>query len=146
VQRTGLLLRQDGLNGGTVPPQRTILVVTTRPGSLEPFITALGQEPGWEVVQVDSAQAGIDGVRCETPALVVVDQKVGTLSGLDVIRRLLPVNAFIHTAVLSELDDAAFHEQGEGLGILAKLPVTPGEEDARGLLARLRQMGGDQSY
>jgi hypothetical protein len=59
---------------------------------------------------------------------------------------LLSVDAFVHTAVLSDLDDTAFHDQSEGLGILCKLPILPGRQETRDLIERFRQMLPDQSY
>jgi hypothetical protein len=79
--------------------------------------------------------------------LVIVDQQVGPVSGLDVIRQLLGVNAFVHTAVLSDMDDAAFHEQCEGLGVLCRLPTTPGRRGCpRAAWTTCWQVMQDQSY
>ncbi len=129
-----------------MPEKRTIVLVTDRPDQLKGFSQNLLQASAMQVHVADSAQAAVEAVGYTTPLLVVVDHPLGALSGLDIVRHLLAVDAFVHTAVISELDDAAFHEQSEGLGILCKLPVLPGEQDARNLIERLRRVLPDHSY
>jgi hypothetical protein len=62
------------------------------------------------------------------------------MSGLELIRRILPVNALIPTVVLSDLAPDAFHEAAEGLGIAAQLPPHPAARDAEDMLRRLRRL------
>ena len=64
------------------------------------------------------------------PILIIVDEQVGALSGLDLVRRLMKVNAFLNTVVLSTMSHEDFHLLTEGLGILAKLSIQPGEKEA----------------
>jgi CheY-like chemotaxis protein len=125
---------------------RTIVLVTDRPEQLKGFFENLLQESALHVQVVESAQAAVEAVGYSAPLLVVVDHQVGTVSGLEIVRHLLSVDAFVHTAVLSDLDDTAFHEQSEGLGILCKLPILPGRQETRDLIERFRQMLPDQAY
>jgi len=55
---------------------------------------------------------------------------------------LLMVNALVNTAVVSPLADEEFHEASEGLGILCRLPLTPGAGEATDLLHQLRKVLG----
>jgi hypothetical protein len=70
-----------------------------------------------------------------------VDETIGETSGLDWIRRLMEVNAFIHTAAVSGLSHEEFHETSEGLGIMDQLPPRPGKADAQRIVNTLRQFG-----
>lgn len=47
------------------------------------------------------------------------------------------INAMVNTAVVSPLSDEEFHEASEGLGILVRLPLEPGADEACELLRRL---------
>ena len=89
---------------------------------------------------VITAEASVEAAVRLLPVLAIVDQEVGGSSGLNIVQHLLAVNAFIYTAVLTDMDEAHFHERSEGLGILSGLPLDPGQKDALDLLEKLRQM------
>ena len=120
--------------------QRTILLVTTRPEQLSVFSAQLRADTGVLLRTSDSAEQALAAVGRQAPALAIVDHQVGDRPGLTLVRQLIQVNAFIHTAVFSELSEEAFHEASEGLGILAHLPMQPGPADASALLDTLRRI------
>ena len=60
----------------------------------------------------------------------------------DFLESLLAINASLNTAVVTDLDPQAFHETGEGLGILCPLPARPAAADVDALLGRLAAAGG----
>jgi hypothetical protein len=74
------------------------------------------------------------------PIGVVIDENLPDMPGLDLVRRLLRINAMINTVVVSALPPDAFHEAGEGLGIMAQLPPQPTWEDARTILDNFKRM------
>jgi DNA-binding NtrC family response regulator len=127
-------------SGDHMTQQRRILLLTSRPDQLKPFIHALNQDRDSVVATVESIQETVKAIEKSVPALVIVDDQVQGLAGLDIVRHLINVNAFIQTAVLSELGQQEFHERSEGLGILSKLPLIPKEEEARKLIRLLRQV------
>ena len=117
-----------------------IVIVSGRTDQLAEFIETLQKDGD---VTLRLATSCDDAVRMSTdlqPALMVVDEHVGEVPGLDLVRRLVEVNPFVNTAVLSALNDEDFHHRSEGLGLLAGLPVRPGPEDARRLIRRLGQL------
>jgi len=74
--------------------------------------------------------------------LVVADEDLGDMTGLELARRILRINPMINSAVVSRLTHDEFHEASEGLGIMAQLPGQPGEKDAEELIKKLRQIKG----
>jgi CheY-like chemotaxis protein len=120
--------------------QGNILLITSRPAHQKEFVQALDQHEKITVITAESIQEAVLAVEKQPPILVVTDDQVCGLTGLDIVRRLIEVNAFIQTAVISELDDHEFHNRSEGLGILSKLPLIPGEGDALKLIKRLEQV------
>jgi DNA-binding response OmpR family regulator len=117
-----------------------ILVVTSDPKRLAIFANSLTASQEVQVAWADSGAAALSDVR-QHPALgVIVDENLPDMPGLELVRRLLPVNAMINTAVISSLPEAAFHETSEGLGILAQLSPIPTESQARELLAQLKRL------
>jgi ActR/RegA family two-component response regulator len=122
----------------TMSTSQTILLVTARSSQMQPFVQALGK--GVNLITVDSVSEALNAARNRKITLAVVDEEVAETAGLDIVRRLLQINAFVHTAVLSAAAEADFHERSEGLGVLAQLPVVPEPKDAQHLRGLLDQM------
>ena len=72
--------------------------------------------------------------------LIVADERVTDMSGLDCIRKMIAVNPMLNFAAVSSLSHEMFHEASEGLGVLMQLPVSPGKKEAEELLVRLRNI------
>ncbi|MCB2169740.1 MAG: hypothetical protein KQI78_18940 [Deltaproteobacteria bacterium] len=118
-----------------------ILLVVDQMDTFEELADALHQGGGAEILWAHDSESAFDQVADNPPDLVVVDETIGETSGLDWIRRLMGVNAFIHTAAVSGLPHEEFHETSEGLGIMDQLQPRPGKTDAQRLLNTLRQFG-----
>jgi DNA-binding NtrC family response regulator len=72
--------------------------------------------------------------------LVVTDENLGDMNGLEFIKRVIAVNPMINCAAVSSLSPAAFHEASEGLGLLMQLSPKPGEVEGGRLMAHLNQV------
>jgi ActR/RegA family two-component response regulator len=120
--------------------KRTILLATSRLKDLQSFARALEERRETALVIVGTADAAFQAAERKRPALAVIDRHVNGADATAIARRLLKLNAFIHTAILSDLSEAAFHEASEGLGVLMKLPMKPGAGDAELLMAKLDEM------
>lgn len=123
--------------------QHKVLLVTSRPAQLKEFAEVFYTDRKMEVVPVGTAKEAISVVQEMAPVLAIVDDQVRGVEGLKIIQRLIEANAFIHTATISELTDQEFHNRSEGLGILAKLPLVPGRNDAYKLIEQLERMVSD---
>ncbi len=130
----------SGKDLGATAATRIILLVTTRPSHMLPFSRELRDASGMQIVVVGSAEEAIAAARRSSVVMAVVDDLIGDNGGLDLIRHLIHIDAFMHTAVLSDADESTFHDRSEGLGILAKLSLMPGQKDARRLWELLRTM------
>ena len=79
---------------------------------------------------------------CKTAVdLVIADEDLGDMPGLELVRKLLGVNALINTVLVSTESAENFHERTEGLGILMPLPKNCGAAEAAGLTGVLRRLG-----
>jgi DNA-binding response OmpR family regulator len=119
-------------------PQQNILLVTSRLEQLSELAKGLRKEPDVNLLIAVTVQEALDMLRQRVPVLAIVDEQTEGITGLDLIRRFIEVDAFVHTAALSDITEEAFHQASEGLGVLARLPLRPGGEDARRLLHKLR--------
>ena len=118
---------------------RHICVASADPEALAPFIAALAQS-GCTVDCLPTAAAAASAVREKSPDLCVVDGDLPDSGALALVAGLLEIDARVTSAVISSLSDEAFHDIGEGLGILLRLPPTPGPAEAARLLAALEDI------
>lgn len=119
-----------------------ILMVSERPGELEPFTKALTDDHEVELDWAGSGQAALQAAAETSPLLAVIDRSLPDMDPLELVSRLLEVNAFINTAVISRMEAHEFHEASEGLGILAQLPSPPGPGEAQALWESLDSLAG----
>ena len=70
--------------------------------------------------------------------LVVTDENLSDMSGLEFIEKVISKKPMVNCAAVTSLLPADFHEASEGLGILMQLPISPGQEQAEKLLSRLK--------
>jgi DNA-binding response OmpR family regulator len=127
-------------DGDKMSNRQIMLLVTSRATLLESFAQALRSDHNVELITIDSAEAAVEAAVRLVPVMAIIDQELPGGDALEIVQRMLSINAFIHTAVLTDMDEALFHERSEGLGILAGLPLVPDSGDAEGLLVKLREM------
>lgn len=119
-----------------------ILIATADRGRMEDFARYLSGQPELEIAWAADASAAAAEVGRQPPLAIVIDEGLADATALDLVRRLLTIDARVYTAVVSALPPEAFHEAGEGLGILAQLPPRPGAADAEAFYARLSRLAG----
>lgn len=117
-----------------------VLLVSRDPEGLAGLAVALAQSPETEVAWAKGPDEALQETRRWRPRLAVLDANLGGIEPWPLIRDLLAVDAFLNTAVVSDLSGDEFHEAGEGLGILAQLPSNPGPAEAAWLLYHLREV------
>ena len=111
-----------------------LLLVTPDKTPFNEFALVLAQNDDVELSWAETGQIALDIVSGTTLDLVVVDEKLGDMTGIEFIETLVSVNPMINCAAVRPLPADEFHEISEGLGILAQLPVPSGAKDAEGLL------------
>lgn len=116
-----------------------ILIATSRPADFTAFLAALTRD-GVETSLAPTGQAALVQAKTQPPTLMVVDENLPDSGPFALVADLLEINAVILTAVVSHLSAEAFHEAGEGLGIVMELPRHPSAEDAAKLLAAVKPL------
>ena len=115
-----------------------ILLISARPDVWSPCAFVF-PDKGYTLKTAASLEEGLRHIRATPPRLVILD-----LTASEDVRKavtnILMINAAVHTAVVSELEEEAFHEATEGLGILMSLPASPTAADAERLLTVLSAM------
>jgi two-component SAPR family response regulator len=70
--------------------------------------------------------------------LVILDEHLGDMTGLEFVRKLLKINPMINSAVVSGLSHDEFHESSEGLGIMHQISKQPHKNEAEKMITTLR--------
>ncbi len=120
---------------------KKIILVWPVNGQITEFEDGLAAS-GAEILRCSSGAEALEAVREQRDiVLTVVAEKLADMSGLELIQKILAINAMIGCAAVSQLSAEEFHEESEGLGILMPLPPSPGGESAAELLAHLKRIG-----
>ncbi len=119
-----------------------VLLITPRLKDLAAFTQGLASDPDVRLESVGSGNDALDAIRSNPPHLAIVDADLPDGGSLELVQRMLTVNAMVNSAVVNPLSEEAFHEASEGLGVLCPLPLVPGRQDAEALLVRLRKVLG----
>ena len=72
--------------------------------------------------------------------LVITDERLPDMTGLEFIRKMIQKNPMINSAVVSSMDSEKFHEESEGLGVLMQIPVRPRKKDIEKLLKQMAEI------
>jgi DNA-binding NtrC family response regulator len=119
-----------------------LLLVTSHKTAFSDFSRELITRNGVSVAWADSGADALSMVSEKRFDLVVTDEKLSDMPGLVFAKKLVTQDPMVNCAAVSPLPEEAFHEASEGLGLLAKLPLSPGKKDAQNLLERLLMIKG----
>jgi CheY-like chemotaxis protein len=120
----------------------TIVFVAKNFSRFSVLVTRLRREQDVELIPVATGAAGLAQLKGKPLDLVIVDEQLDDMSGIEFVKQLVKVNPLANTAIVGSLADEAFHEVTEGLGVLMQLPTQPTEQDAEALLAVLAKISG----
>ena len=117
-----------------------LLLVAATKESFSDFAQELVKQKDVDLLWADSGQKAMDMVSASPVDLVVADENLKDMTGLEFALQLLSVNPMVNCSVVSSLDAEQFHEASEGLGLMSQLHPQPGAEQAVELLIRLREL------
>ena len=95
-----------------------------------------------DISWAETGQIALNMVNNNPFDLAIADDQLPDITGLGFIQKLVSINPMINSALVSKLSPDQFHEQTEGLGILAQLPKKPDETNAEELLEQLKKIIG----
>jgi DNA-binding NtrC family response regulator len=116
-----------------------VLVVTTDKDSLINLKTAC-EENHARITWAESCDEVFLKLANENFDLIVTDETLADINGLDCIKKLIISNPLLNCAAISSLSSKDFHEASEGLGVLMQLPVRPEKENADRLFGHLKNI------
>ena len=116
-----------------------ILLVSRHATSISALTAGLEENDG-QTAWAESGSQALSKLSERNYDLVVTDENLGDMTGLEFIKALIAQKPMVNCAVVSSLLPEDFHEASEGLGILMQLPVNPGPECAEELLEHLKKI------
>jgi len=119
-----------------------IFMIPGNPDHLERLKNGIENDPQTTVTSIETGARALERIAGATPDLVVVDENLPDMTGLDFGQALIRVNPMANCALVSSLPDEEFHEASEGMGILMQIPVDADETFGPRLLDRLRKIAG----
>jgi DNA-binding NtrC family response regulator len=117
-----------------------LLLVSPDKTSLSGLASALAEHGDVDLSWAEYGKEALDIASNNTIDLVVTDEWIGDMTGLEFADRLLAVNPRINCASVSQLSPDEFHAASEGLGLMAQLPNPPDREDAEKLIQCLENL------
>ena len=117
-----------------------LLLVTANQDAFSRFASGLSNHADVELTWAESGGMALDMVADAAVDLVVADEGLGDMRGLELAYKVLSVNPMVNCAVASDLSHEDFHEASEGLGLLDQLPLQPGAEQADELVQQLKKI------
>jgi response regulator RpfG family c-di-GMP phosphodiesterase len=133
------MLKETGNFQGESYMHRLLFVASDK-DTLSDLASALVAQDDVELSWADSGSMALEMVSNTPVDLMVTDENLADMAGLELANKLLHVNPMINCAAVSALTPEDFHEASEGLGLLGQLPPQPGGEEAENLLQRLREL------
>lgn len=112
-----------------------ILLVDNAQSSLKELGKALAKESGVEVTTTTSYQDALESCKKQGLDIALFAENLEEKTGLDFIKEIVPINAFLNCALQSPLEGEEFHEVTEGLGILLQIPAINPETCATEIVA-----------
>ena len=107
--------------------------------SLPAFKIAIEERNG-QVTCLESGQLVLDAVSEKQFDLLVADETLEDMSGLELIESVIMSQPMLNCAAVSSLSKEDYHEASEGLGVLMQLPSAPGREEAHALMKHLNKI------
>ncbi len=107
--------------------------------SLPAFKSALDQND-IHLIHMNSGQKALSAISEELFDLLIADEDLGDMTGLQLIESVVTQNPMLNCAAISSLSPDDFHEASEGLGVLMQLSIEPGKNEVDQLFKHLKKI------
>jgi NtrC-family two-component system response regulator AlgB len=128
---------QEGVVPGSQSSALRVLVVDDE-RNIRKMLSVCLQAMGCAVTEAATSRAALEAVHLMAPDVAIVDLRLGTESGLDLLRTMLAARPALDVVVITAYATAASETDANRLGARAYLakPFTPAE--IRDVLARIQ--------
>jgi two-component system OmpR family response regulator len=113
-----------------------ILVVDDEP-DIRLVVRAVLEGYDWEVEEAESGEEALERCRNDSPSVVVLDQRMPGLSGIEVARALRAEGSNVPIVIFTAFAGTDFEAEAAELGV-----PTVAKSDFDGLIDRVRELAG----
>jgi DNA-binding LytR/AlgR family response regulator len=124
-------------------PRAAVLKIMLASNAAErfaPLAAGLWNEAEPELFQAESCSEVVDLLAAGDIELVVIDEDLADMKGVDVAKMLAQKYPFVNCMLVSSLPADDFHEVTEGLGVLLQLSSPPEMSAASEVLSHLSEV------
>ena len=107
--------------------------------SLPAFKSVL-DENDFHTTYMESGQKALAAIAAQGFDLLIVDENLGDMTGLELIESVVTQNPMLNCAAIGSLEPDEFHEASEGLGVLMQLSIEPKKNEVQQLLDHLKKI------
>lgn len=93
-----------------------------------------------KIFRANSGNEALDMIANKSINLVITDESLGDMTGLEFAKKLISINPMVDCAVVSSLSSEDYHEASEGLGLMMQLPVQPEKRHLEQLLLQVNKI------
>ncbi len=93
-----------------------------------------------KIFRANSGNEALDMIANKSINLVITDESLGDMTGLEFAKKLISINPMVDCAVVSSLSSKDYHEASEGLGLMMQLPVQPEKRHLEQLLLQVNKI------
>lgn len=119
-----------------------ILIVTPDADGFSELRGEMSSQKDFGVTLAGSGTEALNLIKNKSFHMVVADENLGDMSGLEFAEKLVHLNPLVNCALVNSLAPREFHEASEGLGILAQLSPRPDKEAAKELVEKYFEIIG----
>ena len=119
-----------------------LLIVSPNKHAFLDLTSFLNKKADIDISWAENGQIALNIITINPFDLVIADDQLPDMTGLDFVQKLVSINPMINSALVSILSHDKFHEQTEGFGVLAQLPKKPDEKHTQNLLEQLKKIIG----
>ena len=120
-----------------------VVIVSPDRETFAEFASAFTEHEDTQLSWAASGETALELATDPPVDLVVADEILADMTGLELAEKLVRRNPMINCACVSRLSQGAFHEASEGLGLMPQLSPRPGKKEGEALLTTLKQWKGE---
>ncbi len=98
------------------------MILSNKKEPLSEFETTM-EGRGFHIVWAETGEAALSMITKEKCNLLITDESLRDMTGIELVRKVVPICPMLNCAVASSLSSSDFHEATEWLGV--KIPILP---------------------
>ena len=122
-----------------------LMLVSKSRDAFSDFCSGLSENNSNEVLYLDSGEEALNMLKKESFDLVIMDEDVSDMTGLELAKRLVAASPLTNCVAVTGPSIEDFQTASESMDLMTQLALNPGKAEADNLLKSLRRIKGLES-